>query len=103
MPGEPKAPLATPASSNGAQRRRSRVRVWPTGRARPRESLRLIALLSPPAEPWRRNIYALRLTGFIAYFGFVFATPLLPLYLSELLGPGGDVELWVGLTFGISP
>lgn len=33
----------------------------------------------------------------------MFASPLLPLYLSELLGPGGDVELWVGLTFGVSP
>ena len=42
--------------------------------------------LALPAEPWRRNLQALRVTGFTAYFGFVFASPLLPLYLRDLLG-----------------
>lgn len=61
------------------------------------------SILAPPAEPWRRNLYALRVTGFTAYFGFVFASPLLPLYLRDLLGPGGDVALWTGITFSVSP
>ena len=63
----------------------------------------MLAAFAPPAEPWRRNLFALRITGFTAYLGFVFASPLLPLYLAELLGPGGDVDLWTGITFAVSP
>lgn len=58
----------------------------------------------PPPDQWRRNLSVLRLTGFSAYLGFVFAGPLLPLYLRDLLGgQTADVAFWAGLSFAVSP
>ena len=50
---------------------------------------------------WRRNLAALWFAQFTAIFGFAFAFPFLPLFLSEL-GVGGshDLAFWAGLAGG---
>src|SRR5512136_1815746 len=48
--------------------------------------------------PWRRTLYTIWLTEFIAVLGFYFVTPFIPYYIQEL-GVSGQqqVALWAGL------
>ena len=67
----------------------------------------------PPARPadspdpdyaefphWRRNRYALPVTGFFQALGFTMSSPFLPLILREM-GVVNNLETWVGYLVGI--
>jgi DHA1 family multidrug resistance protein-like MFS transporter len=55
-------------------------------------------------EPWRQNVWALSLIVFVAFVGFQFFSPFLPLYIRELgvTDPGG-IALWSGLLSAVTP
>lgn len=55
-------------------------------------------------EAWQRNVWALALCVFIAFVGFQFFNPFLPLYVRELgvTDPAG-VALWSGLLAAVTP
>lgn len=55
-------------------------------------------------EGWQRNVWALALCVFIAFVGFQFFNPFLPLYVRELgvTDPAG-VALWSGLLAAVTP
>jgi MFS family permease len=57
-----------------------------------------------PAVDWRRNLVALWFAEFTAIFGFSFAFPFLPLFLSLNLGvhPGRDLDLWSAAAGSVS-
>ncbi|HXU89981.1 MAG TPA: MFS transporter [Methylomirabilota bacterium] len=62
----------------------------------------------PPAstsgEPWARNIWALTLIVFVAFVGFQFFSPFLPLYVHELGVPDARrVALWSGALAAVTP
>jgi MFS transporter, DHA1 family, multidrug resistance protein len=57
----------------------------------------------PPAG-WQRNVWALSLSVFIAFVGFQFFSPFLPLYVQELgvIDPAA-VALWSGVLAAVTP
>ena len=58
----------------------------------------------PPQDVARRNLLAVYIGAFFAALGFSFVTPLLPLFVLELLdGDIAAVGFWVGIAFGVSP
>ena len=60
--------------------------------------------LHPPRDLARRNLLAVYIAAFFASLGFSFVTPLLPLYILELLdGDLARVAMWVGISLGVSP
>ena len=55
-------------------------------------------------EPWERNVWALALVVFIAFVGFQFFSPFLPLYVIELgVTDPTRVALWSGLITAVTP
>jgi DHA1 family multidrug resistance protein-like MFS transporter len=56
----------------------------------------------PPS--WQRNVWALSLSVFIAFVGFQFFSPFLPLYVRELgvVDPAA-IALWSGLLAAVTP
>ncbi|PYN93189.1 MAG: hypothetical protein DMD91_30695 [Candidatus Rokuibacteriota bacterium] len=56
------------------------------------------------AEGWQRNVWALTLCVFIAFVGFQFFNPFLPLYVRELgVTDPARVALWSGLLAAVTP
>jgi DHA1 family multidrug resistance protein-like MFS transporter len=55
-------------------------------------------------QDWRRNVWALTLTVFVAFVGFQFFSPFLPLYIRQLgvADPAG-IALWAGLLAAATP
>src|SRR2546425_394208 len=58
----------------------------------------------PSTEGWQRNVWALTLCVFIAFVGFQFFNPFLPLYVRELgvIDPA-RIALWSGLLAAVTP
>ncbi|MCL4531690.1 MAG: MFS transporter [Actinobacteria bacterium] len=57
-----------------------------------------------PDQQWRRNQYVSVASLFVAFLGFSFASPFLPLYLLELDIPTmEEASFWSGVSFGVSP
>jgi MFS transporter, DHA1 family, multidrug resistance protein len=55
-------------------------------------------------ESWERNVWALALVVFIAFVGFAFFSPFLPLYVIELgVTDPTRVALWSGLLTAVTP
>ncbi len=55
-------------------------------------------------ESWERNVWALALVVFIAFVGFQFFSPFLPLYVIELgVTDPTRVALWSGLLTAVTP
>src|SRR5437764_9624116 len=53
---------------------------------------------------WQRNVWALTLTVFVAFVGFQFFSPFLPLYVHELgVTDPGRIALWSGLLSAVTP
>src|SRR5499427_10573826 len=58
----------------------------------------------PSAEAWQRNVWALSLSVFIAFVGFQFFSPFLPLYVRELgVTDPARIALWSGLLAAVTP
>jgi DHA1 family multidrug resistance protein-like MFS transporter len=58
----------------------------------------------PGAEGWQRNVWALSLSVFIAFVGFQFFSPFLPLYVRELgVTDPSAIALWSGVLSAITP
>jgi DHA1 family multidrug resistance protein-like MFS transporter len=56
------------------------------------------------AESWQRNVWALALCVFIAFVGFQFFSPFLPLYVRELgVTDPARIALWSGVITAVSP
>src|SRR5437773_11481388 len=56
------------------------------------------------AEGWQRNVWALTLCLFIAFVGFQFFNPFLPLYVRELgVTDPARIALWSGLLAAVTP
>jgi len=56
------------------------------------------------SEGWQRNVWALSLCVFIAFVGFQFSAPFLPLYVRELgVTDAAQVALWSGLLAAVTP
>lgn len=56
------------------------------------------------AEGWQRNVWALTLCVFIAFVGFQFFNPFLPLYVRELgVTDPAKIALWSGLLAAVTP
>ena len=59
---------------------------------------------SPSSEGWQRNVWALSLSIFIAFVGFQFFSPFLPLYVRELgVTDPAAIALWSGLLAAVTP
>ena len=59
---------------------------------------------SPTTESWERNVWALALVVFIAFVGFQFFSPFLPLYVMELgVTEPSRVALWSGVLTAVTP
>src|SRR5437763_281144 len=57
-----------------------------------------------PPEGWERNVWALSLCVFIAFVGFQFFSPFLPLYIRELgVTEPAKIALWSGLLAAVTP
>jgi MFS transporter, DHA1 family, multidrug resistance protein len=57
-----------------------------------------------PGRGWQRNVWALSLCVFIAFVGFQFFSPFLPLYVRELgVTDPAAVALWSGLLAAVTP
>ncbi len=57
-----------------------------------------------PAQGWQRNVWALSLCVFIAFVGFQFFSPFLPLYIRELgVTDPAKIALWAGLLAAVTP
>jgi MFS family permease len=57
-----------------------------------------------PDQQWRRNQYVAVGALFIAFLGFSFAMPFLPLYLLQLdISTKEEASFWSGIAFGVSP
>ena len=55
-------------------------------------------------ESWQRNVWALALCVFIAFVGFQFFSPFLPLYIRELgVTDPSAIALWSGLLAAVTP
>lgn len=58
----------------------------------------------PEPEGWQRNVWALTLCVFIAFVGFQFFNPFLPLYVRELgVTDPARVALWSGALAAVTP
>jgi DHA1 family multidrug resistance protein-like MFS transporter len=56
------------------------------------------------SEGWQRNVWALALCVFIAFVGFQFFSPFLPLYVRELgVTDPSAIALWSGLLAAVTP
>jgi DHA1 family multidrug resistance protein-like MFS transporter len=56
------------------------------------------------SEGWQRNVWALALCVFIAFVGFQFFSPFLPLYVRELgVTDPAMIALWSGLLAAVTP
>jgi MFS transporter, DHA1 family, multidrug resistance protein len=56
------------------------------------------------AASWQRNVWALTLTVFVAFVGFQFFSPFLPLYVRELgVTDPRSVALWSGIIAAVTP
>src|SRR5437762_10406312 len=56
------------------------------------------------AEGWQRNVWALSLSVFIAFVGFAFFSPFLPLYIRELgVTDPAKIALWSGVLSFVTP
>jgi DHA1 family multidrug resistance protein-like MFS transporter len=56
------------------------------------------------AEDWQRNVWALALCVFIAFVGFQFFSPFLPLYVRELgVSDPARIALWSGVLAAVTP
>src|SRR5258706_12484190 len=56
------------------------------------------------AQGWQRNVWALSLCVFIAFVGFQFFSPFLPLYIRELgVTDPAKIALWSGLQAAVTP
>jgi DHA1 family multidrug resistance protein-like MFS transporter len=59
---------------------------------------------NPSGEGWQRNVWALSLCVFIAFVGFQFFSPFLPLYIRELgVTDPAQIALWAGLLAAVTP
>ncbi len=60
--------------------------------------------MTRPPTGWQRNVWALSLSVFIAFVGFQFFSPFLPLYVQELgvIDPAA-VALWSGVLAAVTP
>ena len=57
-----------------------------------------------PGDLWARNIWALTLIVFVAFVGFQFFSPFLPLYVHELgVLDARRVALWSGVLAAVTP
>ncbi len=57
-----------------------------------------------PGHPWARNIWALTLIVFVAFVGFQFFSPFLPLYVHELgVLDARRIALWSGVLAAVTP
>jgi MFS transporter, DHA1 family, multidrug resistance protein len=57
-----------------------------------------------PGDSWARNIWALTLIVFVAFVGFQFFSPFLPLYVHELgVLDARHVALWSGVLAAVTP
>jgi DHA1 family multidrug resistance protein-like MFS transporter len=57
-----------------------------------------------PERAWRRNVWALTLVVFVAFVGFQFFSPFLPLYVRELgVTDPGQIALWSGALSAVTP
>ena len=57
-----------------------------------------------PSESWQRNVWALSLCVFIAFVGFQFFSPFLPLYIRELgVTDPSAIALWSGALAAVTP
>jgi len=57
-----------------------------------------------PRDGWQRNVWALSLCVFIAFVGFQFFSPFLPLYVRELgVTDPAKIALWSGVLAAITP
>src|SRR2546423_2062111 len=57
-----------------------------------------------PGDSWARNIWALTLIVFVAFVGFQFFSPFLPLYVHELgVLDARRVALWSGVLAAVTP
>ncbi len=57
-----------------------------------------------PDQQWRRNQYVAVGALFVAFVGFSFAMPFLPLFLLQLdIKTTEEAALWSGVVFGVSP
>src|SRR5499433_2768595 len=55
-------------------------------------------------DGWQRNVWALSLSVFIAFVGFQFFSPFLPLYVRELgVTDPARIALWSGLIAAVTP
>src|SRR5712692_9901795 len=55
-------------------------------------------------DDWRRNVWALTLTVFVAFVGFQFFSPFLPLYIRELgVTDPKRIALWAGGLAAVTP
>src|SRR2546421_5468190 len=53
---------------------------------------------------WQRNVWALTLTVFVAFVGFQFFSPFLPLYVHELgVTDPRSIALWSGVLAAVTP
>jgi DHA1 family multidrug resistance protein-like MFS transporter len=56
------------------------------------------------SEGWQRNVWALALCVFIAFAGFQFSTPFMPLYVRELgVTEPAHIALWSGVLAAVTP
>jgi DHA1 family multidrug resistance protein-like MFS transporter len=56
------------------------------------------------SDGWQRNVWALSLSVFIAFVGFQFFSPFLPLYVRELgVTDPAAIALWSGLLAAVTP
>src|SRR5579859_7534166 len=57
-----------------------------------------------PAEPWKRNQYAILVSVFISWLAFSFVIPFLPLFIRQLgVSDVGQIAFYSGLAFAVSP
>ena len=55
-------------------------------------------------ESWQRNVWALSLIVFIAFVGFQFFSPFLPLYVRELgVTDPAEIAVWSGVLMAVTP
>src|SRR5438046_6135254 len=60
--------------------------------------------LAPADAGWQRNVCALTLTVFVAFVGFQFFSPFLPLYVHELgVTAPRNIALWSGVLAAVTP
>src|SRR6267378_1127743 len=60
--------------------------------------------LTTTGTGWQRNVWALTLTVFVAFVGFQFFSPFLPLYVHELgVTDPRSIALWSGVLAAVTP